>query len=71
VHPHRGGYEEFRFVASWFSDVRSYEWDLLVSEVSGDLAYPVAIERCTASRKRPLSGHNQLLRVTHGYRRED
>src|SRR5215203_3564270 len=57
--PARGGHEEFRFVASWFSDVRSYEWDLLVSEVSGDLAYPVAIELCTASRKRPLSGPNR------------
>ena len=40
----------FRLVASWFYDVRSYDWGLLVSEVSGDLAYTVAIERYTASR---------------------
>ncbi len=26
----------FRLVASWFSDLRSYEWELLVSNVSGD-----------------------------------
>ena len=41
----------FRFVASWFSDVRSYEWELLASDVSGDMAYTVAIERYTASRE--------------------
>jgi ketosteroid isomerase-like protein len=43
--------ETFRFVASWFSDVRSYEWELLISDVSGDMAYTVAIERYTASRE--------------------
>jgi hypothetical protein len=32
-----------------FADVRSYEWDLLVSEVSEDVAYTVAFEPCTAS----------------------
>ena len=40
----------FRLVATWFYDVRSYDWGLLVSEVSGDLAYTVASERYTASR---------------------
>jgi ketosteroid isomerase-like protein len=60
----------FRFVASWFSDVRSYEWELLVSDVRGDLAYTVAIERYTASREgRPPAPTE--LRVTHVYRRED
>jgi hypothetical protein len=39
----------FRFVASLFADIRSYGWDLIVSEVSGELAYTVALERCTAS----------------------
>jgi hypothetical protein len=39
----------FRFVSSWFSDVHSYEWELLASDVSGDMAYTVAIERYTAS----------------------
>jgi ketosteroid isomerase-like protein len=60
----------FRFVASWFSDLRSYDWDLLVSEVIGDLAYTVAIERYTASREgRPPAATE--LRVTHVYRRKD
>ena len=39
----------FRFVASTFSDVRSFEWETLASGVDGDLAYTVAIERHTAS----------------------
>ena len=39
----------FRRVASEFAVVRDYEWELLASEVSGDLAYTVAIERYTAS----------------------
>jgi len=60
----------FRFVAAWFSDVRSYDWELLVSDVRGDLAYTVAIERYTASREgRPPAPTE--LRVTHVYRRED
>lgn len=50
--------ETFRFVASWFSDVRSYEWELLISDVSGDMAYMVAIERYTASRGSPLRRPN-------------
>jgi hypothetical protein len=40
----------FRFVASWFADVRSYGWDLLVFEVSRELAYAVAFERATQHR---------------------
>ena len=60
----------FRLVASWFYDVRSYDWGLLVSEVSGDLACTVAIERYTASRNgRPPAPTE--LRVTHMYRRQD
>jgi ketosteroid isomerase-like protein len=60
----------FRFVASWFSDLRSFEWEPLVSEVSGDFAYTVAIERYTASREgRPVAPTE--LRATHVYRREN
>ena len=56
----------FRFVASLFADVRSYEWDLLVFEVSEDVAYTVAIERCTAScNSRPPASTE--LPVTHVY----
>ena len=62
--------DTFRFVASWFSDVRSYEWELLVSDVSGDMAYTVAIERYTASRE-GLPPAPTELRVTHVYRRQD
>jgi ketosteroid isomerase-like protein len=60
----------FRFVASWFSDVRSYEWELLASDVSGDMAYTVAIERYTASREGQPPASTEL-RVSHIYRRED
>jgi ketosteroid isomerase-like protein len=60
----------FRWVASTFSDVRGYEWELLASGVNGDLAYTVAIERYTASTNGgpPAPGE---LRVTHVFRRED
>jgi hypothetical protein len=40
----------FRFVASWFADVRSYGWELLVFEVSRELAYAVAFEHATQHR---------------------
>ena len=60
----------FRFVASWFADVRSYEWDLLVFEVSEDVAYTVAIERYTASRNSRPPAPTELP-VTHMYRREE
>ena len=59
----------FGFVASWFSDLRSYGWELLASDVIGDCAYTVAIERYTASREgRPVAPTE--LRATHVYRRE-
>ena len=60
----------FRFVASTFSDMRSFEWETLVSEVDGNFAYTVAIERYTASVDGgPLT--ETELRATHVYRRED
>jgi hypothetical protein len=57
--------------ASWFSDVRSYEWDLLVSEVSGTwpIRWPSSSAQHRASGRSPAP--TELLRVTHGYRRED
>ena len=56
-------------VASEFSAVRDYAWDLLASGISGDLAYSVAIESYVASlREEPPA--QQELRVTHVYRRE-
>jgi ketosteroid isomerase-like protein len=58
----------FRFVAPLFADGRSYGWDPVVSEVSGQVVYTAAFERLTASR----NGHPPApteLRVTHMYRR--
>ena len=61
--------ETFDRVASEFSAVRDYAWDLFASETSGDFAYTVAIERYVASlRGEPPA--QQELRVTHVYRRE-
>lgn len=60
----------FRMVAAEFSAVRDYQWDLLASGVSGDLAFTVAIERYTASL-RGAPPAEQELRVTHVYRCEN
>ena len=60
----------FRRVASWFSDVAGYEWELISSDVSGDSAYTVCIERYSAS----VSGgtpEDFEVRSTHVFRRED
>jgi ketosteroid isomerase-like protein len=60
----------FRWVASEFSGVRDYEWELLASGVNGDQAYTVAIERYWASfRGRPQALTE--LRATHVFRREN
>lgn len=40
----------FRFVASTFSDVVTFDWETLASGVAGDFAYTAAIERYTNSR---------------------
>ena len=61
--------ETFDRVASEFSAVRDYAWELLASGISGDLAYTVAIERYVASL-RGATPAKQELRVTHVYRRE-
>ena len=62
--------ETFDRVASEFSAVRDYEWELFASVVSGDFAYTVAIERYTASLRGEAPAQ-QELRVTHVYRREN
>jgi hypothetical protein len=68
--PAQKSHEEFRFVASWLSDVRSYEREHLVSEVGGDVAYTVAIERYIASRNSRPPGSTELP-VTPVCRREE
>jgi ketosteroid isomerase-like protein len=72
--PCKSGWDEvsrvFRWVASRFSDFRSYDFELVAAGVSGDLAYTVAYERSTGS----VDGgpaEPTTLRVTHVYRREN
>ena len=70
----RSGWEEvsetFRWVASRFSNCKSYSFDLIAAGVSSDLAYTVGYEHSEVS----LDGgpvEPNTLRVTHVYRRED
>ncbi len=60
----------FRWVASTFSDVSDFRFDVEVAGVSGDLAYTVGYERFNG----PINGGPVApvtVRVTHVYRRED
>jgi ketosteroid isomerase-like protein len=61
--------EDFRTVASWFSDCTSYDIEVVAAGASGDLAYTVVLEHTSCS----VRGHRRSyrLRVTHVYRRED
>jgi ketosteroid isomerase-like protein len=59
----------FRWVASTFSDVSDFRFDVEVADVSGDLAYTVGYERFNGSiNGRPVAPIT--VRVTHVYRRE-
>jgi ketosteroid isomerase-like protein len=60
----------FPWVASRFSNVTDYEFDVVIAEVIGDMAYTLGFERFHAS----IAGRTPeavLVRVTHIYRRED
>jgi ketosteroid isomerase-like protein len=59
----------FRYVASTFSEARSFDWETLASGVGSDMAYTVAIERYTASADGGPAESTEL-RATHVYRRE-
>jgi quercetin dioxygenase-like cupin family protein/ketosteroid isomerase-like protein len=62
--------ETFPWVASRFSNVSDYRFDVELVEVSGDMAYTLGFERCNASIVgRPVEPIT--VRVTHVYRRED
>ncbi|NYJ03776.1 YybH family protein [Petropleomorpha daqingensis] len=62
--------ETFRRVARWFSDVADYRWELIASNVAGDSAYTVCIERyAVAVEGRPPEQFE--VRSTHLFRRED
>jgi ketosteroid isomerase-like protein len=60
----------FRWVASRFSDVSDFRFDVELVEVSGDMAYTLGFERFNGSvAGRPAEP--VTVRVTHIYRRED
>jgi ketosteroid isomerase-like protein len=60
----------FEEVASWFSDVTDFRYDVEVAEVVGDMGYTLGYERWTgSSRGNPIGP--VTVRVTHIYRRED
>ena len=60
----------FEWVASTFSDVSDFRFDVEVVEVSADLAYTVGYERFNGSIDgRPAAPIT--VRVTHVYRREE
>ena len=60
----------FNWVASRFSDVSDFRFDVELVEVSGDMAYTLGFERFNGSiAGRPVEP--VTVRVTHIYRRED
>jgi ketosteroid isomerase-like protein len=62
--------ETFRWVASRFSNLAEYDFELVAAGASGDLAYTVGYERHSVSTEGgTVKPHT--LRVTHVYRRED
>ncbi len=60
----------FRWVASRFSDLSDYDFEVIAAGVSGDLAYTVGYEHSTVSVD-GAAPTTQTIRVTHIYRRED
>ncbi len=68
------GWEEvtklFELLASRFTGYEAWDFDLVNAGVSGDVAYTVGFERSMVSIDgRPMEPG--MLRVTHGYRREE
>ncbi|WP_328995518.1 nuclear transport factor 2 family protein [Kribbella sp. NBC_01245] len=59
----------FKAVAGWFSEVISYDFELIAAGVSGDMAYTVGYEHSEVV----VDGTRRTytLRATHVYRRED
>ena len=71
---YKSGWDElsriFPWVASRFSNVSDYRFEVLVADVIGDMAYSVGYERFTGSIDgRPVEPIT--VRATHVYRRED
>jgi ketosteroid isomerase-like protein len=70
--PMRSGWgdvsQAFHTVASWFSDLRDYRFEVMAAGASGGLAYTIGLEHSTVSvNGKPMA---YTLRVTHVYRRE-
>jgi ketosteroid isomerase-like protein len=70
----KAGWDElsriFPWVASRFSNVSDFRFDIEVADVSGDLAYTIGYERFNGSIDgRPVEPIT--VRVTHVYRREE
>jgi ketosteroid isomerase-like protein len=70
----KSGWDElsriFRWVASTFSEVSDFSFEVEVAEAGGDMAYSVGYERFTGSIDgRPVAP--MTVRVTHVYRHED
>jgi ketosteroid isomerase-like protein len=62
--------ETFPWVASRFSNVSDYRYDVLVADVRGDMAYAIGYERFSGSIDGgPIKA--VTVRSTHVYRRED
>jgi ketosteroid isomerase-like protein len=62
--------ETYRWVASRFSNVSDFRFDVELVEVRGDMAYTLGFERFNGSiAGRPVEP--VTVRVTHIYRRED
>jgi ketosteroid isomerase-like protein len=62
--------ETFPRVASRFSNVSDYRYDVLVADVRGDMAYAIGYERFSGSIDGgPIKA--VTVRSTHVYRRED
>jgi ketosteroid isomerase-like protein len=72
--PCKSGWDEvsriFRWVASLFSGVKDYRFELVAAGASGDLAYTVGYEHSTVSADGGPA-EPKTLRVTHVYRREN
>ena len=72
--PFTSGWNDLRAVFDWlagtFVACKTYDFELLAADASGNLAYTVGIERYRASTADGRVVENEL-RVTHVYRRED
>src|SRR5882757_2070018 len=60
--------QAFHTVASWFSDLRDYRFEVIAAGASADLAYTIGLEQTTVSVNGKPTTYTLL--VTQVYRRE-